>query len=131
MIRDLWYRLSFRPGPDAMRYVPGKMRRRLYWMRLMGYATVISGLFLVGISVWSQTPAEIAVKLANTVEGKSVTWLLGAAAFAAMIVNVLLVNIVFKMVRELILSFADLKKQLSAIRGAIRNRNNQLEDTPA
>mgnify|MGYP000985984506 CR=1 FL=1 len=114
-----------------MRYLPGKMRSRLRCMRLIGYATGISCAFLVGISVWSQTPADIAVKLADTVEGKSVTWLLGAAAVAAMCVNVLLVNIVFKMVRELITSFADVKKQLSAIRGAIRNRSNQLEDTPA
>lgn len=87
---------------------------------------------MAAMSVYSQVPPiDAAVKLADAVENKSVTWLVAMAAIVAMLVNVYLVNVVVGLVKESIKASAEVRSDLHTIKALIRNQNRiDDDDTP-
>jgi len=135
MLRKCWNIISFRASAAYAKpwpYVPRRIRSRLNLMLIVSNTVVLSGLMMAAMSVYSQVPPiDAAVKLADAVENKSVTWLVAMAAIVAMLVNVYLVNVVVGLVKESIKAAAEVRSDLHTIKALIRNQHKiDDDDTP-
>lgn len=132
MLRNLWYRISFRVSiPHPTRYISGPIRERITVIRMLSAIAIGCVLLLSAISVLSQVPPiDAAVKLADVVENKSVTWLVALAAIVAMGVNAYMVKMFVALVRDSTLAFAEVRKELAILKSLVR-KNRDDDDTPA
>lgn len=135
MLRKLWHTVSFRASTAYARpwpYVPRRIRSRLNLMLIFGNTVILTSFTMAALSVYSQgPPLDAAVKLADAVEHKSVTWLVAMAAIVAMLVNVYLVNVVVGLVKDSIKAAAEVRSDLHTIKSLIRNHHNiNDDDTP-
>lgn len=133
MLRNCWNCIVFRTADPRLLhvpYVPRKIRSRLNVMLIVSSTAVGSVLFMAAISVFSQVPPiDAAVKLADAVENKSVTWLVAMSAIVAMGVNAYMVKVIIGLVRDSIGAAADVRRELSIIKSIVR-KNQSDDDTP-